>query len=166
MKRRKLLSIPGMALCGLILGVVSRLLDIYTQNLGNIFSQMAIWILLGTVISIYSPSGRRAMGNVLALCLGMLLTYYATAALTKGVYSTVFIAGWTIFALSTPPFAYLAWLTRRGGALSCLISAGIILASFLSSALLFDRVRIYDVVINGALAYFLFFRRRKCPPRK
>lgn len=27
---------------GLILGVISRLLDIYTQNLGEIFSQMAI----------------------------------------------------------------------------------------------------------------------------
>ena len=37
---------------GLIFGVISRLLDIYTQNLGDIFSQMAIWILIGTLISI------------------------------------------------------------------------------------------------------------------
>lgn len=37
---------------GLIFEVISRLLDIYTQNLGDIFSQMAIWILIGTLISI------------------------------------------------------------------------------------------------------------------
>ena len=37
---------------GLIFGDISRLLDIYTQNLGDIFTQMAIWILIGTLISI------------------------------------------------------------------------------------------------------------------
>ena len=37
---------------GLLLGALSRFFDIYTQNIGNIFSQMAVWILLGTVISI------------------------------------------------------------------------------------------------------------------
>lgn len=59
---------------GLILGIVSRLLDIYTENLGNIFSQMAIWILFGVLISIYSSSKKRAMLNILPFCVGMLMT--------------------------------------------------------------------------------------------
>lgn len=45
-----------MFVIGLLLGVISRLFDIYAQNLGNIFSQMAIWILFGVLISIYSDS--------------------------------------------------------------------------------------------------------------
>lgn len=60
---------------GLLLGVGSRLLDIYTENLGNIFSQMAIWILFGVLISIYSRSKTKAMINIFPFCIGMLITY-------------------------------------------------------------------------------------------
>ena len=52
--KKYILNPISMFLIGLILGVISRLLDIYTQNLGNILSQMAIWILFGILISIYS----------------------------------------------------------------------------------------------------------------
>lgn len=62
--KKYILNPLSMLVVGFILGVVSRLLDIYTQNLGNIFSQMAIWILLGVVISIYSSSKKRAMLNI------------------------------------------------------------------------------------------------------
>ena len=50
--KKVILNPIGMFVSGLILGIISRLLDIYTDNLGNIFSQMAIWILIGTLISI------------------------------------------------------------------------------------------------------------------
>lgn len=78
--RKKILN-PFSTLCfGLLIGTISRLLDIFTTNLGEIFSQMAIWILLGTLISIYSTTAKKAMVNVLTFCLGMLSTYYLTAA--------------------------------------------------------------------------------------
>ena len=51
---KNLLRPHWMFCVGLILGIISRLLDIYTENLGEVFSQMAIWILIGTLISIYS----------------------------------------------------------------------------------------------------------------
>lgn len=106
--KKAILHPIGMFFIGLILGIVSRLLDIYTQNLGNIFSQMAIWILFGVLISIYSSSKRKAMLNILPFCIGMLITYYFVAFITKGVYSTVFIIGWTVFALLSPIMAYFA----------------------------------------------------------
>ena len=76
-----------MFLLGLGLGVISRLFDIYTETLGNIFSQMAIWILLGTLIAIFSPTKKKAMLNIFPFCIGMLITYYATAIITHGVYT-------------------------------------------------------------------------------
>ena len=100
---------------GLLLGAVSRLLDLYTQNLGNIFSQLAIWILLGTLIALYSPTRRQAMVNILPFCLGMLASYYAAAVLTHGVYSRTIIAGWTLFALCSPVLAALAWTAEENG---------------------------------------------------
>ena len=113
--KKAILNPVGMFLIGLILGVISRLLDIYTQNLGNIFSQMAIWILFGVLISIYSASKKKAMFNILPFCLGMLITYYFVAFITDGVYSATFIIGWTVFALCSPIMAYFTWMTKEKG---------------------------------------------------
>ena len=55
--------------------------------------------------------------------------------------------------------ACFAWMAKQGGALSKIIGAGIVLVSILSSVLLFDRLRVYDFVIDGLLVYFIFFKR-------
>ena len=94
-----------MLICGLILGAAARFMDIYCENLGEIFSQMSVWILLGTLIAIYSPTKKAAALNILPFCLGMLATYYAVAVLTHGVYGELFIIGWTVFALFSPVLA-------------------------------------------------------------
>ena len=144
---------------GLLLGIISRVFDIYCPILGEIFSQMSVWILLGTLIAVYSPTKKAAMLNIFPFCMGMLLTYYATAMLTKGVYGWSFIIGWTVFAFFSPIMAYFAWMVKQHGAFPKIIGAGIILVSILSSVLLFDRLRIYDLVIDGLLVYFIFFKR-------
>lgn len=157
--RKKILNPIAMLFFGLIIGTVSRLLDIYTTNLGEIFSQMAIWILMGTLISVYSETAKKAMLNVLPFCLSMLVTYYAVAALSHGVYSQIFIIGWTVFALCSPIMAYFAWLTKEKGVFPKIVSVGIVAVSVLSSILLFDRLRIYDFIIDGALIYVLFIKK-------
>lgn len=157
--RKKLLNPFTMLVAGLFLGIISRVLDIYTTNLGEIFSQMAIWILIGTLISIYSKTAKRAMLNVLPFCLGMLLTYYIVAALSHGVYSKEYIIAWTVFALCSPVMAYFAWLTKEKGVFPIIVSVGIVTVSVFSSIILFDRLRIYDFIIDGALIYFLFFKK-------
>ena len=104
---------------------------------------------------------RKIMLNVLPFCLGMLATYYAVAAWSHGVYSKVFIIGWTVFALASPIMAFFAWITKEKGILPKLIGVGIVAVSVLSSILLFDRLRVYDYVINALLIYFLFFKKIK-----
>ena len=157
--KRKVMNPFAMLCFGLAIGAAARLLDIFTTNLGEIFSQMAVWILMGTLISIYSRTAKQAMANVLTFCLGMLLTYYFAAALSRGIYSMEFIIGWTVFALCSPVMAYFAWLTKEPGIFAKIVSVGIIAASVLSSVLLFDRLRIYDLLIDGILTYFLLFKK-------
>ena len=144
---------------GLILGAAARLFDVYCQNLGEIFSQMAVWILIGTLIAIYSPTKKAAMLNLFPFCMGMLLTYYATAMLTHGVYGWSFIIGWTVFALFSPVMAYFAWMSKQPGVFPKIIGSGIVIVSVLSSILLFDRLRVYDFIIDGMLVFFLFFKK-------
>ncbi len=159
--RRKILISICMFILGIMLGIISRLLDIYTQNLGNILSQIAIWILFGVLISIYSQSKRRAMLNIFLFCIGMLMAYYFVAFITKGVYNEVIIVGWTILAFCSPIFAYFTWMTKEKGIFPKIISIGIILVSVLSSIVLFDRLRLYDIIINGIIIYYLFFKKIK-----
>lgn len=159
--RKYILNPLSMLFTGLILGVISRLLDIYTQNLGNIFSQMAIWILFGVLISIYSRTKKWAMLNILPFCIGMLVTYYFAAFVTNGVYSKIYIVGWTVFALLSPILAYFIWMTKERGIFPKIISTGVVLISILSSAILFDRLRFYDFVIDGIMIYFLLFKKVK-----
>lgn len=158
---KKVLNPVGMFVIGLLLGIISRLFDIYFQNLGNIFSQRSIWILLGVILSIYSSSKKQAMLNILPFCLGMLITYYFVAFITKGVYSTSYIIGWTVFALLSPIFAYFTWLSKEKGIFPKIISVGIVMVSILSSIILFDRLRIYDFIIDGIMIYLLFIKKIK-----
>lgn len=162
---KKHILIPfSMLILGLILGIISRLLDMYTTNLGNIFSQMAIWILFGVLISTFSETKKRAMMNIFPFCIGMLLTYYLVAFVTRGSYSNIFIVGWTVFAFCSPLLAFFAWMTKEKGVLPKIISVGIISVSVLSSIILFDRLRIYDFIIDGIMAYFLFFKKIERQP--
>lgn len=153
------LSPAATLIFGLILGAAARFFDMYCETLGEIFSQMAIWILLGTLISIYSPTKKAAMLNAAPFCFGMLFSYYAAAIITKGVYGWSFIIGWTIFALFSPLMAYFARMAKQEGIIPKIIAGGIVVFSVLSSVLLFDRLRIYDFVIDGLLVYFLFFKK-------
>lgn len=165
MRRSKLLNPLATLVAGLFLGLAARLMDIYCPLLGEIFSQMAVWILLGTLIAIYSPTRKAAMGNIFPFCMGMLLTYYAAAILTHGVYGWSFICGWTAFAVLSPVMACLAWMTKQPGVFPKVIGVGIVLVALLSSILLFDRLRFYDWIIDGLLVYFIFFKKidRKTP---
>ena len=156
--KKYILNPVSMFIIGIILGVISRLFDMYTQNLGNILSEMAIWILFGVLISIYSSSKKKAMLNIFLFCIGMLLAYYFVAIITNGVYNKTIIVGWTIFALFSPILAYFTWLTKEKGIFPKLISISIVIVSILSSIVLFDKLRIYDFIINGILIYYLFFK--------
>lgn len=150
-----------MFLLGAVLGVVSKLLDIHTSNLGNIFSQMSIWILLGTLITIFSRTKGKAALNVFVFCIGMLITYYITAELTNSVYGMTFIYGWATFSLCSPVFAVLTWMTKEKGLLGKIISIGILLVTLTVTMVVFDGPRVYDIVIMLVLAYFLFVHRVK-----
>ena len=154
-----LFSALALFIAGGISGVVSKLLDIYTSNLGNIFSQMSIWILLGTLISVHSSSKTRAAANLFSFCIGMLIAYYITAELTSSVYNMAYVCGWAMFALCAPVFAMLVWTTNQRGSISLLISLSIPVVTLLLSMILFDGPRIYDILII-AVEILVLFRRR------
>ncbi len=156
--KNKIFNPIFMFVIGATLGVASKLFDIHTKILGNIFSEFAIWILLGTIISIYSEDKKKAMINVFLFSIGMLITYYLTAHITHSVYGWTFIKGWTIFACISPIFAYFTWMTKEKGILPIIIRIGISGVPIFCSLFLFT-VNIFDLIINLVLIYFLFLKK-------
>ena len=94
---------------GLAVGVIIRFFDLYTTNLGNMFSELSVWVFLGPVISVRSRTPFQAAGAVFGFCFGMLAAYYTTARLTHSIYSPVMARGWWAFSLLTPLLGYCAW---------------------------------------------------------
>ncbi len=141
---------------GLITGAAIKLFDIYTSNLGNIFSQVSVWIFLCSLLAVYSSTAKRAAVNVVCFCAGMLLAYYVTAELTNSVYSPVFIYGWTIFALVSPVLGFCTWYAKGNGIIPKIISAGILAVMLAAAVLLFDKIRISDVICAVLLGVVLF----------
>ena len=69
------------------------------------------------------------------------------------------IIGWSIFAFCSPILAYFTWISKEKGIFPIIIRLGIVTISVLSSILLFDRLRIYDFLIDGLLIYYLFIKK-------
>lgn len=141
---------------GLIIGAIAKLFDIYTTNLGNVFSQISVWVFICTSISIYSGTAKRAAANVLCFCLGMLLAYYITAEMTSSVYSYIFIYGWTIFALFSPVMGFCVWYAKGKHWISTVISIGIIVTMLIAAIVLFDKLRISDILFTLLTGFILF----------
>lgn len=154
--KKKIAHSIEILIAGLTLGVSIKLFDIYTNHLGNIFSEISVWILLGTVIAVFSSTPKRAGINVFLFCISMLATYYLTAELTDSVYSWAFIYGWSVFSLCSPLFAYITWYAKGHGWVAKLLSAGIIFIMLTASLILFDKVRLSDIIIAILTAVVLF----------
>ena len=162
--KHRLLNPLTMLRAGLLIGLIARLLDIFTQNLGNLFSSLPVWVLLCTLIAVYSPTKKAAAMNVLPFCLGMLLTYYLTAHISGGVYGWTYILFWSALALCTPFCAVIAWLAKEPGLRGKILSVGIIVGTTIVSRAFFDKLRLHDILILALLAWVML-RPRRLPGR-
>ena len=158
---KQLIISLGLAVIGAAFGCLSRFLDIYTQNLGNIFSEMSVWVLIGTVISVLSSSPFRAGANVFAFCAGMLAAYYIYAHLSGGVYSLAFVTGWAVFSVLSPVFSFITWHGVGYGLLSIIIDSGIIAFMAVCSIVLFDDFGLPDAIFMLATIIFLLISSKK-----
>ena len=120
------------------------------------FSELSVWVFLGTVIAIRSRTPFQAAGTVFGFCFGMLAVYYTTARLTHSLYSPVMARGWWIFSLLTPLLGYCAWHAGGRGRTARLLAIGIIAVIPAAAVLFFDRLRGRDLLLmalTGAVLY-------------
>lgn len=130
-KNKKLLNTILIFISGVSLGILSKWLDslslydsmpfhrfIESIDLGNILSELPIWILIGTAISVFSKSPKRASLNVFLFFLGMNISYHMYTVYILGFNPQSYMMIWYGITLISPIMAPLCWHAKQNSKFS------------------------------------------------
>ena len=106
----RLACLALMLLTGAAAGALAKWADFSSvQLLGDVFSELPIWILLGLVIARCSGSPGRAAAYAFVFFLAMIPAYYLAAEWMGGVWGITYVYGWAVVACLSPFAAYAVW---------------------------------------------------------
>ena len=124
------------AIAGITVGVLQKWLDsgavnelpeiIQRLDVGNYFGRFAIWILLGTVISVYARTPIRAAVNTFLFFICMVAGYYLYCNYVLGFLPKTYMLIWVIFSFISPALACICWYAKGDGIIAVQISACIL----------------------------------------
>ena len=151
--------------CGAILGCFSKWLDnlalddsvwwhrlLESLDLGNFFSEIAVWLLAAMMIAVFSASALRAALNVFVFFAGMCAAYHIYTVLFSGFDPAAYMMLWYGITLVSPLFAVLCWYARGTGTVSLLLDIGILAVFWLSCF----AIGIFYVDWRGILSTLVF----------
>ena len=134
--KRQIVITLGLILLGFLLGTLQKWIDgtggsnlpliLQQLDIGNYFGRLAIWILLGTIISVYSESPLRAAINTFFFFLSMLAGYYLYCNYILGFLPRSYMMMWIVIALASFFVAYICWYAKGKGFVAITISSVII----------------------------------------
>ena len=133
---RKIVITLGIILLGFFFGVFQKWIDgtggsslplVFQQlDIGNYFGRLAIWILLATIISVYSEAPFRAAINTFFFFISMLVGYYLYCNYILGFLPKTYMMMWTVIAFASFFMAYICWYAKGEGIIAIAISSMII----------------------------------------
>ena len=144
-KKDKILFTAYSLIAGILLGVFSKWLDsialdnniwwhriIERLDLGNFFSEMAIWLLISLAIAVFSSSASMAALNVFAFFAGMCAAYHLYSILFAGFNPSSYMVIWYAITLVSPVLAALCWYVKGKGTIPIFLDIGIMAVFTLS----------------------------------
>lgn len=119
---------------GITLGVFSKWIDsIYLSDLipwhriiefidlGNILSELPIWILIAVCISIFSKSPKRASLNVFLFFIGMNISYHLYSIYVCGFNPKSYMMIWYMITFISPLLASLCWYAKQDSKIATIL---------------------------------------------
>ena len=100
---------------------------IETLDLGNFFSQFAIWLLLALIIAVFSASPLRAALKVFVFFAGMCIAYHLGSVLFAGFNPASYMMIWYGITLGSPFLAAICWYAKGPGVVSIILDILIIM---------------------------------------
>lgn len=167
---RKILYSTSIFVIGIILGVISKLLDSTASNLlpyflevldlRNFLSRIGVWLFLGVMISVYCKSPIRAAVNVFLFFAGMVGSYYLYTVTISGFFPKAYMMIWIIMAIISPILAFICWYAKGEGIFAIFISSIILMfisrQAFAFGFWYFDIRYILELLIWIAMIFVLY----------
>ena len=140
---RKILMSAGIAFAGVLLGVLQKYIDggaempqiLQSLDIVNYFGRFAVWLLLGTMISVYASTPVRAAVNTFLFFISMVAAYYLYCHFISGFLPVSYMMIWIILSFASPFIAFICWYAKGKGIAAIAISA-VILGVIFSQAFL------------------------------
>ena len=115
-------------------------------DIRNYFGRLAVWILLATVISIYSKTPLRASINTFSFFVSMLAGYYLYCNYILGFLPKAYMMVWVGISFASIFMAYICWYAKGNGMISILISGAIIGVLFAQAFSLTQGFYVYHIM--------------------
>ena len=94
-------------------------------DLGNFFSDLAVWLLFALLIAVFSPSAVQAALRVLAFFVGMCAVYHLYTVFFSGFNPMSYMLIWYTITLLSPLLAALCWYAKGSGPAALVLSVGV-----------------------------------------
>lgn len=112
----------GVIFLGLLFGYVSKATD-NVVIIGELTTELGIWIFLATLIAVYSRYPISAAINVMMFFLSMLCSYYAYGQIVLGFFPRSYFMGWLVIALLSPLAGFIVWFSKGTGTIATVTAA-------------------------------------------
>lgn len=163
----------GIILLGFALGVLQKWMDgspsnifpwlIQQLDIRNYFGQLSIWILLATVISVYSKTPLRASINTFLFFISMLAGYYLYCNYVLGFLPRTYMMIWVVISFASIFMAYICWYAKGEGIIAIIISSAIIGVLFAQAFSITQVFYLYHFMemITWGIGVIILYRKPK-----
>lgn len=156
-------------LFGFLLGVVQKRIDgnvnlpsfLQSLDIANYFGRLSVWILLGTILSVYAETPLRAGINTSLFFLSMIAGYYLYCHCVLGFLPKQYMMIWMAISVATFFLAQLCWYAKGQGPVALLLSGGILGVLFAQAFGITQGVYVYHLLEIPTWLIGVIILRRK-----